>query len=107
MQHKVKCDTCRTIIKDIAPRIQKQGDIEYTYFQCHRCGEIYPISCTDSALRKEIRKYQAFAAKIQKMHKQGKVTPADIEKAEQMMRRNVARSKELMASNNAKEVIND
>ena len=107
MKNKIKCDKCNTIIKDISPRMKKQGDIEYTYFECHKCREVFPISATDSELREEIKKYKVLALKIQKMHKQGKVTPADIEKAEQMMRRNVARSKELMAINNAKEAIND
>lgn len=96
MKYKVKCDKCRTILKDITPKVKKKGDIEYTYFKCHKCGKLYMVSVTDGKLRKQIKKYQLMAARIRTLQKKGKVTYKDLEDAAKLHKQNVARNKELM-----------
>jgi len=56
----VRCDYCGCAFVP-ETKILREGEIEYTYFNCDYCGKAYIASVTDSALRKNIRRYAALA----------------------------------------------
>ena len=55
----VRCDACGCAFVP-EPKTQREGEIEYSYFNCDYCGKAYIVSVTDAALRKSIQKYTAF-----------------------------------------------
>lgn len=54
----IKCDKCGAVSTTVTPETYIEGDIEFTFFRCPECSEIYPICATDSALRKDIAGYR-------------------------------------------------
>ena len=59
----VRCDACGCAFVP-EPKTQREGEIEYSYFNCDYCGKAYMVSVTDAALRRSIRKYWTFAEKM-------------------------------------------
>ena len=53
----IKCDKCSAVSDSITPETYLEGDIEFTFFRCPACGEVYPVCATDSALRADIAEY--------------------------------------------------
>lgn len=89
----IKCDKCQKIIGKAKPKWKKVGDIEYYYLKCPRCKAIYTISATDTALRQDIKRF----IKIQEWQQAGKATDKDRQEAQELLRANVARSREIKA----------
>ena len=56
----VRCDSCSCAF---VPKrlLEREGEIEYTYFRCDYCGKAYVVSVTDAALRRDIARYAAIA----------------------------------------------
>lgn len=54
---KIKYDKCGAINGRVTPETYTEGDIEFTFLRCPDCGEIYPVSVTDTALRADIAEY--------------------------------------------------
>ena len=82
------CDKCGKNTK-INHKYKRVGELEYRYFRCKRCGEVYVISVTDEELRKEIKKYQ-------KIMEETKVTKPEIsQEAKMILEKNIKRSREL------------
>ena len=61
----VRCDFCGCAFVP-EPKNQREGEIEYTFFNCDYCGKAYIVSVTDAALRKNIRRYAALAERQKK-----------------------------------------
>ena len=59
----VRCDACGCAFVP-EPKTQREGEIEYSYFNCDYCGKAYLVSVTDADLRKDIRKYRTLAEKL-------------------------------------------
>lgn len=89
----IKCDKCGAVSAAVTPETYMEGDIEFTFFRCPACGEIYPICATDSVLRKDIAGYRQMRMVI----KNQKVTEKFIRNAEALKKRNIKRTQELMA----------
>ena len=53
----IKCDKCSAVSESIMPETYLEGDIEFTFFRCPECGEVYPVCATGSALREDIAEY--------------------------------------------------
>ena len=53
----VRCDACGCAFVP-EPKTQREGEIEYSFFNCDYCGKAYIMSVTDAALRRSIRKYR-------------------------------------------------
>lgn len=53
----IKCDKCSAVSETVMPETYLDGDIEFTFFRCPACGEVYPVCATDSALRADIAEY--------------------------------------------------
>lgn len=64
-QENVRCDFCGCAFVP-EPKTQREGEIEYTFFNCDYCGKAYIVSVTDAALRRSIRKYAALAERQKK-----------------------------------------
>jgi hypothetical protein len=60
-----RCDKCGCAFIP-KPKTQRDGEIEYTFFNCDFCGKAFIVSVTDAALRRNIRKYAAFADRQKK-----------------------------------------
>ena len=45
-------------------KVLREGEIEYTYFNCDYCGKAYIVSVTDFVLRRSIQKYRMLAKKL-------------------------------------------
>ena len=88
----IKCDKCGAVSDAVTPETFMEGDIEFTFFRCPACGEVYPICATDSALRKDIAGYRRMRMVI----KTRKVTEKFIRNAEALKQRNIKRTRELM-----------
>lgn len=87
----VTCDKCHRAINNIKPKHKKEGDIEYKYMTCRRCGAVYVISATDEALRQSIKHFTDLTA-----GKAGvEMTESEQKEAELLLQANVARSREL------------
>ena len=39
----IKCDKCSAVSDSITPETYLEGDIEFTFFRCPACGEVYPV----------------------------------------------------------------
>ena len=59
----VRCNFCGCAFVPEAKTL-REGEIEYTYFNCDYCGKAYIVSVTDAALRRSIRKYRSLAEKL-------------------------------------------
>ncbi len=59
----VRCDACGCAFLP-EPKMQREGEIEYSFFNCDYCGKAYIVSVTDAALRRSIRKYRSLAEKL-------------------------------------------
>ena len=59
----LRCDVCGCAFMP-EPKTQREGEIEYSYFNCDYCGKAYMVSVTDAALRRSIRKYRTLAEKL-------------------------------------------
>ena len=88
----IKCDKCGAVSTTVTPETYMEGDIEFTFFRCPECGEIYPICATDSVLRKDIAGYR----RMRMIIKNQKVTEKFIRNAEALKQRNIKRTRELM-----------
>lgn len=64
---KVKCNQCEAEFEAELLHANK-GELHATYLRCPECGEIFPSSITDRALRKVIHDYpgRAFASHKQR-----------------------------------------
>lgn len=89
-KHNVRCNFCGCAFVP-EPKKQREGDIEYTYFNCDFCGKAYVASVTDSELRKNIRKYMAIA----KQQKNKPLSKQALRDASALKERNVQRAAEL------------
>ena len=58
-----RCDVCGCAFVPEA-KILREGEIEYTYFNCDYCGKAYIVSVTDAELRRSIRKYRTLSEKL-------------------------------------------
>lgn len=58
-----RCDACGSAFVP-EPKTQREGEIEYSFFNCDYCGKAYIVSVTDAALRRSIRKYRTLAEKL-------------------------------------------
>ena len=38
----IKCDKCSAVSDSITPETYLENDIEFTFFRCPACGEVYP-----------------------------------------------------------------
>ena len=57
-----RCDKCGcAFIPQM--QMQREGEIEYSFYNCNYCGKAYLVSVTDAALRRNIQKYAAFAGR--------------------------------------------
>lgn len=59
----IRCDACGCAFVP-EPKTQREGEIEYSYFNCDYCGKAFMVSVTDAALRRSIRKYRTLAEKL-------------------------------------------
>lgn len=89
----IKCDKCNRIINNAKPKWKKAGDIEYYYLKCQYCKAIYTISATDTALRQKIKQYE----EIMSTARGRLLTEKELQEAQELLRANVARSKEIKA----------
>ena len=39
----IKCDKCGAVAETVTPETAKDGEIEYTFFRCPACGEVYSM----------------------------------------------------------------
>ena len=85
------CDECGKSISDPQWKKIMSGDLEYTYFTCDECGAAHPVCTTDSALRKNIKKYRKMAARIRK----GRSSEAYQKRVQKLKTENITRSREL------------
>ncbi len=58
-----RCDVCGCAFVP-EPKTQREGEIEYSFFNCDYCGKAYIVSVTDAELRRSIRKYRTLAEKL-------------------------------------------
>ena len=89
----IKCDKCSAVSETVTPETYLEGDIEFTFFRCPECGEVYPVCVTDSALRADIAEY----SRMRNVIRVKPVTESFIRKAEDLKQRNLKRTRELMA----------
>ena len=83
----MRCNKCGAkFIPEIL--LKKQDDIEYRYYVCPICEEVYPISATDSELRQSIDEWI-------RLMRNSEGQPD--EKTRELKTRNLIRSHELMA----------
>ena len=85
------CDKCKAEIHP-QPETLRDGEIEYTFFRCPECGEVYPVCVTDEALRKRIAGYNRMRLLIQKQ----RCTEKYLRNAEALKQKNRNRTRELM-----------
>ena len=89
----IKCDKCSAVSETVMPETYLEGDIEFTFFRCPNCGEVYPVCATDSALRADIAEY----SRMRNVIRVKPVTESFIRKAEDLKLKNLKRTRELMA----------
>ena len=89
----IQCDKCSAVSETVMPETCLEGDIEFTFFRCPNCGEVYPVCATDSALRADIAEY----SRMRNVIRVKPVTESFIRKAEDLKLKNLKRTRELMA----------
>lgn len=87
----IECEKCKAVAETVLPETYLDGEIEFTFFRCQECGEIYPVCATDAALRADIAEYTRMRDIIRKKP----VTEQFLRKVQALKERNVKRSKEL------------
>lgn len=91
-----KCDNCGRNI-NIKPHTKTDAKgIEWKWFKCIRCGTVFVISATDEALRKDIAEYESLVTEV---NKAPDVNEAKVQKAQELLKANIARSREIQAEN--------
>ncbi len=88
----IKCDKCSAASESVMPETYLEGDIEFTFFRCPECGEVYPVCATDSALRADIAEY----TKMRNLIRVKPVKEHFIRRAEALKQKNIKRTRELM-----------
>ena len=88
----IKCDKCAAVSESVMPETYMEGDIEFTFFRCPACGEVYPVCATDSALRVDIAEY----TRMRNLIRMKPVKEQFIRRAEALKKRNIKRTRELM-----------
>ena len=88
----IRCDKCSAVSESIMPETYLEGDIEFTFFRCPECGEVYPVCATDSALRADIAEY----TRMRNLIRVKPVKESFIRRAEALKQKNLKRSQELM-----------
>ena len=88
----IKCDKCSAVSDSVTPETYLEGDIEFTFFRCPACGEVYPVCATDSALRADIAEY----TRMRNLIRVKPVKESYIRRAEALKQKNLKRSQELM-----------
>ena len=53
----IRCDECGCAFEP-EMLMEKDGDIEVSFFRCDYCGKAFIVSVTDGTLREGIREYQ-------------------------------------------------
>ena len=89
---KIQCDKCSAVSETVMPETYLEGDIEFTFFRCPECSEVYPVSATDTALRMDIAEY----SRMRNVIRVKPVTEQFIRRAEALKKKNIKRSRELM-----------
>ena len=81
----VRCDACGCAF---TPEflMQRENEIEYTFFCCAYCGKSYMVSITDEKLRQNIAKYVAIT-------KKGRLTSEETREAIELLKANKERTK--------------
>lgn len=86
----VRCDKCRcAFVPEL--KAQREGEIEYSYFNCNYCGKAYMVSITDTALRRDIARY----AHLAERHKHKRLSEQELLLAARLKEQNLKRSAEL------------
>ena len=88
----IQCDKCSAVSESIVPETCQEGDIEFTFFRCPECGEVYPVCATDSALRADIAEYTM----MRNLIRVKPVKESFIRRAEALKQKNLKRTRELM-----------
>ena len=88
----IKCDKCSAESESIMPETYLEDDIEFTFFRCPACGEVYTVCVTDSALRAEIAEY----SRMRSLIRSKPVEESFIRRAEALKQKNLKRTRELM-----------
>jgi hypothetical protein len=88
----IQCDKCSAVSETVMPETYLEGDIEFTFFRCPACGELYPVSASDTELRKDIAEY----SRMRDVIRRKPVTEQFIRRAEALKKKNIKRSRELM-----------
>ena len=85
-----RCDKCGcAFIPQM--QMQREGEIEYSFFNCNYCGKAYIVSVTDAALRRNIQKYAAFTGR----RKTEMMSEMELLAAERLKQANIERAAEL------------
>ncbi len=86
----VRCDACGCAFVP-EPKTRREGEIEYSFFNCNYCGKAFIVFVTDAPLRKNIRKYREIA------ERQRETTLSEMELlfAARLKEQNVKRAAEL------------
>ena len=87
----VKCNNCGRNIT-VKTRTKRQGDIEYKFFACRRCGAVYMISATDGKLREDIERYTKL---VQEVESAPEVNEEKTRQAAALLRANIERSRQI------------
>ena len=86
----VRCDACGCAFVPKSKSL-REGEIEYTYFNCDYCGKAYIVSVTDAELRRGIARY----ARLSKKLKGKPVTEQTLREVAELKNANVKRAAEL------------
>ena len=89
----IQCDKCSAVSETVMPETYLEGDIEFTFFRCASCGEVFPVCVTDSALRADIAEY----SRMRNVIRMKPVKESFIRRAEALKQKNLKRTRELMA----------
>ena len=88
----IKGDKCSAVSETVMPETCLEGDIEFPFFRCLECGEIYPVCAKDSDLRLDIAEY----TRMRNLIGVKPVKEDFIRRAEALKQKNIKRSRELM-----------
>ena len=86
----VRCDACGCAFEPKA-MMERDGDIEYTFFRCSYCGKAYMVSVTDSALRESIGSCAGMVSK----NSNGTLSDSERRQLQLTKRENVCHEKEV------------
>jgi hypothetical protein len=86
----IRCDACGCAFAP-EPKTQREGEIEYSFFNCDYCGKAYIVSVTDTVLRRDIDRY----AELAERHKRKRLSEQQLREAARLKESNIRRSAEL------------